>query len=165
MSEVNLDSMIEHEISLVAPAEKGMTWCAQVPLFGNQFIVEHLDPKKAIQTCIDELRENGLLDESSPAEAERDSGFFKQYLVSITVDMCERGSRDVKVIVEAESRHRAAVEAILKRSGKPYDLLDWEQFEKGFLEAEELKCDVHYRVTRIDVLTLEELPIVRKFLQ
>lgn len=58
---ITLELMVRHNISLLAPAESGRTWCAQVWLHANNFIVEHSDPERAVRACLVELEEQGLL--------------------------------------------------------------------------------------------------------
>lgn len=60
MPDVSLDTLIKHKISLLSPADGAKTWCAQVWMFENNFLVEHADPKVAVQMCLDELVEKGL---------------------------------------------------------------------------------------------------------
>ena len=60
MPEPDLALLVKNNISLLAPAEEGLTWSAEFRKFESRFIVENIDPIKAIQTCVDKLKNHGL---------------------------------------------------------------------------------------------------------
>lgn len=68
MADFTLDDMIRNNISLLSPAEPGLTWAAEAPLFESRFLVEHIDPKEAVLTVLRELESQGQLNKAHPAQ-------------------------------------------------------------------------------------------------
>lgn len=66
IANVNLEVIVANGIALTAPAEPGLTWSAQVWMFENAFLVEHVNPYQAVAMVVRELQENNLY--TSPGE-------------------------------------------------------------------------------------------------